>query len=91
MFNFRLLPFGKTTIIGPLNVMIIANDASIAKAEFSVDGVLLETVTDEPYEWRMDVKAMGQHTLEVMVYDSAGNTVIQSQDVTIYNLFGTDW
>jgi len=72
--------------------MIIANDASsITKAEFFVDGVLLETVTDEPYVWIMDIKAMGQHTLEVRVYDSAGNTVTQSQDVTIYNIFGTDW
>jgi len=91
LFNFRFLPFGKTTVIGPLNVMITADDTSVAKAEFSVDGVLLETVQDDPFDWRMNVKTMGQHTLEVMVFDSAGNTVTQSQEVTIYNPFGTDW
>jgi hypothetical protein len=90
LFNVKLLPFGRTIIIGPIDIEV-EGSSDIATAEFFVDGVLLKTATEDSFEWHMNIKAIGQHTLEVKVYDGAGNTATQSQDATIYNLFGIDW
>jgi hypothetical protein len=90
LFNVKLLPFGRTIIIGPIDIEV-EGSSDVAKAELFVDGVLLKTATEDSFEWHMNIKAIGQHNLEVKVYDGAGNTITQSQDATIYNLFGIDW
>ncbi len=90
--NLRLFPFGKTIIIGASEIKIDSQDASgIDKAEYYVDGVLLETAKDEPFNWHMNIRAMGAHNLEVKIYDCAGNTMTIAKQITIYNLRGTIW
>ena len=89
LFGTRIAPFGKTVIIGSLDVIIEANE-DIAKTEFFVDGVLLETDTND-LSWTMNIKSMGNHELNVIIYDGAGNTETSMVEFTMYNPFGVNW
>jgi len=91
MFNLRLIPLNKALIIGSVDVTVDVIDASVERVNFYVEGLLFESVTEAPYQWNMNLKTMGEHEIEVKVYDSAGNTASYSKLVTIYNLFGIDW
>lgn len=67
----------------------------IAKVEYYVDGTLVQTVnteahqgqaTHEPWEWRWNTVRLpqGEHTLEVIAYDDAGN--VSNQFSSIVNI-----
>jgi hypothetical protein len=89
LFNKKLLPIARTIIIGPITIEIDADDNSgISEAEFYVDDVLKATVTEEPFDWHMNIKLRGQHTLKIIAYDHAGNTRSETKTVTVFNLFG---
>jgi hypothetical protein len=84
-FNKRLLPISKTIIIGALTIQLEANDNSdIEKIEFYIDDDLKETVTGS-MEWYMNIPIRGRHTLTIIVYDYAGNSV--SQSIEMLKLF----
>jgi hypothetical protein len=88
LFGMRLLPLRKTVLIGKMTIDIEAEDNyGISKAEYYIDDTLKAT-TDEPFDWEMNLKLMGQHTLKIILYDHAGNVKSESKTVTIYNLFG---
>ena len=89
-FNTRLLPFtGKTIIIGPITVELDTSDNSgIDRAEFYLDGDLMNTDSSSSPEWYMNLKTWGQHNLEVTVYDNASNKVTESKMITVHNFFG---
>jgi PKD repeat protein len=90
--NLRLFPFGKTIIIGASEIKIDSQDVSgIDRAEYYIDGVLLETTNADPFNWHMNIRAKGAHNLEVKIYDCAGNTMTIAKQITIYNLRGTIW
>jgi uncharacterized repeat protein (TIGR01451 family) len=82
LFNRKILPLPKTIIIGPIFVEVDTYDSSgIGRVEFYVDGELMETVTEEPYEWYMREKIKGHLKLKVIVYDHAENIAMQSREI----------
>ena len=86
-FNGKLLTLSRTIIIGPIDIEL-EGSSDIAKAEFYIDNELMETVTSSTPEWYMNIKLRGQHNLEIIVYDHAGNTVTESKMIKVYNFFG---
>ncbi|OPY31886.1 MAG: hypothetical protein A4E32_01490 [Methanomassiliicoccales archaeon PtaU1.Bin124] len=62
---------------------------TISKAELSMDGTLVGTLTASPYTWSLDTTAYanGQHTLTVTGYDGGGRTGTSSVTVTTSNTF----
>ena len=80
-FNGRLLPLKRTIIIGAITIELDTDDTSgIERAEFYIDNELEKTVTKEPFEWYTKLPK-GQHKLEIIVYDHAGNKATQSVDI----------
>lgn len=68
------MPF-RTVIIGYITVSFSASDelSGLAKIEFYLDGMLLETINDDSFEWFWEGAAFGFHKMEVKAYDVAGN------------------
>ena len=87
--NFSM-PWFKTFVIGKINVVVNASDSQsgIDKVEFYVDGKLMATDYDEPYEWLWNEDTVyDTHLLEVIAYDRDGNIAKDSMEVTVFNLF----
>lgn len=87
--NFSM-PWFKTFVIGKINVVVNASDAhsGIEKVEFYVDGKLMATDYDMPYEWLWNEDTVyDTHLLEVVAYDKDGNIAKDSMEVTVFNLF----
>jgi len=79
-FNTKLLPLSRTIIIGAITIDIDTDDNNgIERAEFYIDNELMETVTDDVFEWYTKLPK-GQHRREVLIYDYAGNKAIQTVD-----------
>ena len=75
---------------GPITIELDTDDNSgVQKADFYVDDELRETSVENPFEWYMNLRLLGKHTLQVIVYDHAGNTKSESMTATIYNFFGS--
>ena len=89
-FNGRLLPLKRTIIIGAITIELDADDnLGIERTEFYLDNELMETDTGSSSpRWYMHIKLRGQHNLKIIVYDHAGNTVVESKMITVHNLFG---
>jgi len=80
-FNTRLLPLSRTIIIGAITIELDTDDNNgIDRAEFYIDNELIETVTDDPFEWYTNLPK-GQLRLEVKVIDYAGNKAVQTVDI----------
>jgi len=80
-FNTRLLPLSRTIIIGAITIELDTVDNNgIDRAEFYIDNELEKTVTKEPFEWYTNLPK-GQHRLEILVYDYAGNKATQTVDI----------
>jgi parallel beta-helix repeat protein len=81
--KWKILPFFKTVIFGPVSVTV--DSENVNKAEFYVDGQLKDTVTAPPYFWQWGEKAYRKHKLEAKVYDKKGKS-ISSGEMTFYIL-----
>jgi hypothetical protein len=89
LFNTKLLPIAKTVIIGPITIEINAlDDSGMSTVEFYVDDDRKATITEEPFDWYMNLRLLGEHTLKAIVFDGAGNADTAEQTATIWNLFG---
>ena len=72
--------FGRTKIIGALNIEVEANDivveeqdvTGIDRVEFYIDGITQYTITEPPYVWTLE-RNMGFHELKIIAFDGAGN------------------
>jgi hypothetical protein len=69
------LPFGATIVLGGLTVGAVASDAGsgMDRVEFYIDGVLVATDIQSPYEFLWDDTALFRHKLSVQAFDQAGN------------------
>ncbi|GEM_PF-2163871 len=76
-------PANGATVSGLINVYADAADnVGVTKVEFSVDGLLKATVTQNPYFFSWLATPLGSHTFTAKAYDAAGN-VGQSSAVTV--------
>jgi len=72
--------FNQTKLFGITKIFSVQaeDDSGIDKVEFYIDGELIVTIEEEPYEYTytkfMRTILMKQHTLEVIAYDDEGKT-----------------
>ena len=84
--NRRLFPFIKPVILGPMSVTV--EKQNVSKAEFYVDGVLKDTIADEPFVWQWNEPGFLNHSVEAKVFDTSGKTVSSGKmSVFIINPF----
>jgi len=79
--NRKIIPFFKPIVIGPLRIDV--NDNKVKKAEFYVNGILKQTITEKPYTWMWDEKAFMKKNIETKVMDEEGN-IKSSGEMTFY-------
>ncbi len=91
--NLRILPIpsDRTIILGATDVIVSPDDVSVDRVEFYVEDKLFKKDYDDQFDWNMNIRTWGEHTLKIVVYDSAGNSATETMDVTIFNYFGMDW
>lgn len=75
----------KTRIIGEITIEAEADDmiSEVSKVEFYLDGELMETDYDAPYEWLWSKSSFGNHIIKVIAYDSAGNSASDEMNVWV--------
>ena len=75
---------GNTILLGRITLVAYASDDSkIEKVEFYVDGTLMKTVTNEPYEWLWHQFVIGKKTIIVKAFDDEGKTASATIDVFV--------
>jgi len=60
----------------------VQDNLSLARVVFYVDGVAVANATVPPYSTRWRITGAGSHTVQVRVYDAAGNSA-DSAPITI--------
>jgi PKD repeat protein len=85
--NKRILPFPTTLIIGAIDITVNAsdNDSGVAYVTFSLNGILKNTTTAQPYIWTWAERAFGRYTIKVQAFDSIGN--FATYYITVLKLF----
>lgn len=75
--NIEIFPLAINTpiIIGKIDINVTAtdDDSGIDRVEFYINSLLKETDDTEPYGWTWKEPAFLSRTIEVIVYDKAGN------------------
>ena len=68
-----------------------ADNVGIARVELLVDGVVVATDSSVPFGFRLDARslALGNHTIEVVAYDAAGNSASDSRRIVVLPYAGT--
>ncbi len=78
----RISKLGKTILIGRTKIVAdVSDDSSIEKVEFYINDKLMETITEEPYEWKWHSFAIGKKTITVKSYDDEGKTSTAKMNV----------
>ncbi len=76
---------GKTILLGRTNIVAEASDdLSVQKVEFYIDGNLMETLIEEPYEWKWHRLTIGKKTISVKAYDDEGKTSTANLEVWVF-------
>ena len=77
---FQMSHFNQTKLFGRTKMFSVQveDDSGIDKVEFYIDGELVVSIEEEPYEYTytkfMRTVLMKQHTFEVIAYDDEGKT-----------------
>ncbi len=78
----RISNLGRTILLGRAKIVAdVSDDSSIEKVEFYINDKLIETITEEPYEWKWHKFAIGKKTITVKAYDDEGKTSTAKMDV----------
>ena len=78
---------GKTILLGRTTIVASAHDDSaIKKVEFYVNGKLMATKTQEPYQWTLHKFTFGKRTISVKAYDDSGKVSTASITVAAFML-----
>ena len=79
-------PDANAYVKGTVEIEVSATDAlsGVSKVEFYIDGELVQSDLESPYEYLLDTTKLsdGAHTIRVVAYDLAGNS--RSVSITIY-------
>jgi len=83
LFDRPLFPLGNNAfIIGPMTLSIEPDEPNdILKVMFYVDGTLIETKQEAPFEYFWEDSSFGSHTIEIQVYDHDLNMIRDVQSV----------
>ena len=77
----KTVVFGRTTIVASVN-----DDSKIEKVEFYINNKLMETVTQEPYQWTWHKFSFGKKTIAVKAFDDSGKQSTATIDVLAFML-----
>lgn len=78
---------GKTVVVGKTTIVAsVHDDSRITKVEFYINDKLMETVTQEPYQWTWHKFSVGKKTLTVKAYDDSGKQSTATIDVLAFML-----
>jgi Bacterial Ig domain len=78
---------GKTVVVGKATIVASAHDDSkITKVEFYINNKLMETVTQEPYQWMWHKFSFGRKTITVKAFDDSGKQSTATIDVLAFML-----
>ena len=78
---------GKTVVVGKsVIVASVHDDSKITKVEFYINDKLMETVTQEPYQWTWHKFSFGKKTLMVKAFDDSGKQSTASIEVLAFML-----
>ncbi len=78
---------GKTVLVGKTTLIAFAQDDSgIVKVEFYLNDKLMETATQEPYQWTWHKFSFGKKTITVKAYDDSGKQSVASINVVAFML-----
>jgi len=73
---------GNTILIGKTNIVAKAfDDSNVEKVEFYINGDLVETDNEAPYEYLWNSKAFGKNTISAKTYDDEGKNFTANLDV----------
>jgi uncharacterized protein (DUF362 family) len=81
-----LSPAEGATVWGVITAEATASDnVGVARVEFYVDGTLVGTVTDAPYQLLLDTAtlSLGSHTLKVVAYDAMLNQAAHTRIIQV--------
>lgn len=88
--NKEIINFPVALILGNIDIKVSATDqhggSGMNKVEFYIEGSLKYTAASTPYNWTWDEKAFGKKTIEVIAYDTAGNSATDKLDAWILNI-----
>jgi hypothetical protein len=80
--NKRILPFFTTLVFGAIDVRAnVSNPAEITRVEFYLDDHLQATEQYLPYNWTWNKLSFFRHTIQIIAYDTTGNSATQEQVV----------
>jgi len=78
---------GKTMIFGKITIdlEVYDNESGISRVEIYIDGIL-KTILFPPYfEWMWDERVFFAHSIKIIAYDNAENSVMQELSVKIWS------
>jgi len=79
--NRKIIPFFRPIVFGPLRLDV--NDEKVKKAEFYVNGILKDTITEAPYIWNWNENSFLRKKIETKIIDQNGNSS-SSGEMTFY-------
>jgi parallel beta-helix repeat protein len=79
--NRKIIPFFKPLVFGPLRIDV--NDDKVKKAEFYVNGVLKDTLTEAPFIWNYNENSILRKKIETKIFDQDGKST-SSGEMTYY-------
>ena len=71
--NRKIIPFIRPVVFGPLKIDVNDNN-NIQKAEFYVNGILKDTLVEEPFVWNWDEPAFMKQKIETRIFDEKGDS-----------------
>ncbi len=78
----RPIVFGETNIYAEVKQGVYAID----RVEFYYGDKLLFTDTEKPYEYLLNKRSIGVHMIQVIAYDTRGNSAIDQMEILFLNL-----
>lgn len=85
-------PTGAAYLKGTYEIAVYGHDTNLDLMELYIDGDLVEIWTvgaTQTYTWDTTTLTDGDHTIKLVVYDKAGNTVEKAVTVTVDNTLPT--
>lgn len=79
--NRKIIPFFKPLVFGPLRIDV--NTDKVKKAEFYVNGILKDTITNAPFVWNWNETSFMKKKIETKIFDQEGKST-SSGEMTFY-------
>jgi PKD repeat protein len=88
IFGMRLLPIQKTILIGTAEIQaniqsFTPEPANIDHVDFLLDGEVQQTLTQSPYNWNIEQKITGTHTIQIKAYTPDGEIITDQITATL--------